>query len=180
LDGKAFDEAIRRLTTRISRRGLWRAATGAALGTAVAGVSAPAEAKKKRAKKKPALNSFGCLNVGQKCRGNSGLCCSGICQGKKPKQGKKDKSQCIAHDTGDCQAGQDSCLAEEQTPCGTNGGACVRTTGKASFCGGGSGACIACEKDTDCQTLGFGENAACVVCRSVCPETITICLTSLA
>jgi hypothetical protein len=135
----------------------------------------------RKTRKKPQLNAFGCLNVGQKCRGNNGLCCSGICQGKKPKQGKKDKSQCVAHDTGECQAEQDSCLAEEEIRCGTaNGGACVRTTGKAGFCGGGSGACIACEKDTDCQTLGFGENAACVVCRSQCPETITFCLSSLA
>jgi hypothetical protein len=176
MDEHRFDAFARSLGDASSRRGLLRGLAGAPLGFAVNRVSGVAAAK--RNKKKPQLNAFGCLNVGQKCRGNSGLCCSGICQGKKPKQGKKDKSQCVAHDTGECQADQDSCLAEEEILCGATS-ACTRTTGKASFCGG-AGTCITCQKDTDCQALGFGERAACVLCRSKCPETITICLPASA
>ena len=48
----------------------------------------------KKKNKKPKNNAFGCLNVGQACNGKNDKCCSGICDGKKPKKGKKDKSKC--------------------------------------------------------------------------------------
>jgi hypothetical protein len=57
-------------------------------------------------------------------RGKSGLCCSGIYEGKKQKQGKKDTSRCVAHDSGACQAGEDVCLGE---PGGVRAGRRVRS-----------------------------------------------------
>jgi hypothetical protein len=127
--------------------------------------------KKKGNKEKLKLNAFRCVDVGGKCRGNSANCCSGICQGQKPKKGKKDKSRCVAHNTGDCQDVQDVCL-EVEVACGS-GGACLRTTGNASFCGDG-GQCANCQTDSDCEAAGFLEGAACVVC-SDCSQSGVAC-----
>jgi hypothetical protein len=129
--------------------------------------------KKKRKKKKPQVNTFGCLDVGKACSGNDALCCSGVCQGKKPKKGKKDTSRCIAHNALDCQAGANSC-AGGTVPCGT-AGACVVTTGTASFCSAtGDGDCVACQTDADCEA-SRGPGAACIVCPGNCPDTTTAC-----
>src|SRR5262245_17883221 len=60
-----------------------------------------AKRKKGKRKRKPlALNEFGCVNVGGVCRGKNRVCCSGHCQGKKPKPGQRDRRRCVAHDTG--------------------------------------------------------------------------------
>jgi hypothetical protein len=128
--------------------------------------------KKKRKNKKnnkPENNAFGCLNVGQHCNGKDSKCCSGICDGKKPKKGKKDKSKCAGHNVGTCQTGFDLCQGVI-APC-ANGGACFTTTGNSPFCAGGSGICTACTRDSDCVAAGFGAFAACVVCTSECPDT---------
>jgi hypothetical protein len=125
--------------------------------------------KKKKKKNKPQTNAFGCLNVGQHCNGKDDTCCSGICDGKKPKKGKKDKSKCVGHDANICQSGFDLCQGVIAT-C-SNGGACVTTTGNAPFCAGGTGVCTVCSRDPDCVAAGFGTLAACVVCNSECPET---------
>ena len=118
-------------------------------------------------KKKPLVfNALGCIDVGARCRGNSANCCSGICQGKKPKKGKKDTSRCVAHNVGSCLPGQN---AFPPAPCGTNG-LCAATTGKAMYCGSAVGVCADCTKDTDCvETAGPG--AACIIVPGQCAST---------
>jgi hypothetical protein len=168
MDAKRFDTVTRSLTFAPSRRGI--------LGLTLAGALhllfglANAEAKKKKPKKLK-KNKFGCVNVGNKCRGNSANCCSGICQGKKPKKGKKDKSKCVAHDTGTCQVSQDSCVVGTTT-CTTDDGQdgfCHGTTGNAGYCAL-FGNCFPCTKDADCQAF-CGPVAACGVCEPDCAET---------
>jgi hypothetical protein len=174
MDGKTFERVTRCLVTSFSRRGIWRGAAGTALGAAVVWLPFMGAARKKRKNAKNSklkLNAFGCVNVGGKCRGNSANCCSGICDGKKPKKGEKDKSRCVAHDVSTCLAGQDTCESG-LIPCGANA-SCSQTTGRAPFCAG-PGDCVACRKDTDCQT-DFGAGAACIVC-SDCEETGTACV----
>lgn len=173
------------VTSLPSRRDVWRSLAGAGMALAALRVFDAAEARKKgKGKKKAKLkrNEFGCVDVGGKCRGNNGNCCSGICEGKKPKKGKKDKSVCVAHDTaGICFPDSDSCIIGQQVPChpdNTNC-ACFLTTGSAGFCGDGSATdpadfCRDCVRDTDCEAE-FGLGAACVVlggiCSTACPET---------
>jgi hypothetical protein len=128
-----------------------------------------------------AFNAFGCLDVGQKCRGNDELCCSGLCEGQKPKQGERDKSRCTPHNTGGCSPAQDFCLTDPNTRCGATG-ICARTTGNAGFClqiPADQLNCTACKRDADC-TVGFGPGAACVVCDVACPGTRTSCAAAAA
>ncbi|MCA9879990.1 MAG: hypothetical protein KC442_19480 [Thermomicrobiales bacterium] len=128
------------------------------------------QAKKKHKKKrnKPQNNAFGCLNVGQHCNGKDSKCCSGVCDGKKPKKGKKDKSTCVAHNVGPCQDAFDVC-AGVAVPCSLNNqGGCFKTTGNAPFCAAGNSDCTPCKRDADCVALGFGFGAACVVCNVLC------------
>jgi hypothetical protein len=155
-------------TSLPSRRDVLRGLAATGLGLGMGRLHDLVEAKKKRNRKKPKLNAFGCVDVGGKCRGNSANCCSGICEGKKPKKGKKDKSTCLAHNVLDCPTGLDGCL-ESGVSCGMDG-VCWQTTGKASFCGTGDGGCFACQKDVDCEP-DFGPGAACTLCDGACPET---------
>jgi hypothetical protein len=164
MDGSQFDAITRSIRQTSSRRTILGGL--AALGAVTLRFSGITEAKKR--KKKAQLNAYGCLDVGQQCGGNNERCCSGICQGKKPKKGKRDKSVCAAHDALTCTAGQDSCLGTNLY-CGTTG-ICVQTTGKAEFCGR-TPTCAACLRDADCEAMK-GPGAACVVCAiSSCPET---------
>jgi hypothetical protein len=170
MDAPRFDRWTRSLTNTASRRSVLGLA-GAALGLATTRLPGIATAKKKSNKKAPkklTRNSFGCVDVGKACRGNSDNCCSGICDGKKPKRGKQDRSRCVAHHTSSCQATDDFCEGTV-TGCGT-GGACARTTGQASFCAmiGGSDACTSCRGDSDCEQA-LGPGAACIVCAAGCP-----------
>jgi hypothetical protein len=177
LDGKTFDAAIRQLATRLSRRGLLGAASALTLGIAAARATDGIEARKRKNRtraKKLQLNAFQCVDVGGKCRGSDANCCSGVCQGKKPKKGQKDKSTCIAHDVGGCQAGQDVCVGDAVLCPNASTGTCFRTTGNASFCGL-KGDCVACRKDADC-VAEFGEGAACVPCGNSCIDTVTACV----
>lgn len=174
-----FDRLARTMRNVSSRRDLVRGLAVAAVLGARRGPDAEAGSKKKN-KKNLNLNSFGCVDVGKPCRGKDARCCSGRCQGKKPKKGEKDKSRCVAHHTGGCQAGQDTCLVGQDFPCGTDG-FCHPTTGKASFCGvyqfESFNPCTACEKDADC-TADFGPGAACIVCPGDCPAPGTTCLSA--
>jgi hypothetical protein len=176
-----FNDPVRALIGAISRRGLLHRL--AAAGLMLPRSSGVTEARKrKKRSKKPKPNAFGCLDVGKACAGKSSKCCSGICQGKKPKKGKKDKSKCVAHNTGGCSPEQDTCIVEPDIPCGANG-VCARTTGNAGFCAypvKGEFPCAACKKDTDCE-LGLGPGAACIVCELICAETGgTLCDTPAA
>lgn len=132
--------------------------------------------KRKKHKKKIALNAFGCVNVGGFCTTRE-QCCSGICEGK---QGKKS---CRDHDGGSgCQAGLSegceggppsvSCM----TSTGLEGG-CDTTTGNAGYCGSGF-VCADCRKDVDCQDLCGIAAAVCVRCPDCAgPSTIeTACI----
>lgn len=168
-----FDAVTRFFAAGSSRRALGLLAVG--LGV-LSTQRLPTSAKKS---KQPKPNAYGCLNVGQKCRGNDSKCCSGLCDGKKPKHGKKDKSRCVGHDESTCVAGQQAttCGGSQSTPCTTSAGTngrCLTTTGNAAYCGAlGAVECTVCTKDVDCQTL-CGPQAACVPCTS-CPEA-TACV----
>jgi hypothetical protein len=187
MDASRFDRLVRSLSTGSSRRGLLRlAATSLGIGVAV---HVPAVA---RAKKKIKKNEFGCVNVGNKCRGKDGKCCSGICQGKKPKKDEKDKSKCQAHDTGTgCVAGQQSpfCRTGEVIAMGLHSegeppgqcttstgfaGVCQTTTGNAPYCARDD-ECFRCTKDTECE-LVCGPGAVCARCVGCDEEGGTACL----
>ena len=172
MDASHFDRATRSLAAASSRRLLLRGL--ATLGLALAHL--PSRVRAKKRKKKLKFNEFGCVNVGGKCRGKDNVCCSGICQGKKPKKGNKDKSKCVAHGVGGCQPDQDHCVDFQGNACPDNASAsCWRTTGQSSFCGdGGNSACVVCAKDVDCEAL-YGAGAACVVCVD-CSQTGTLCV----
>jgi hypothetical protein len=176
MDATRFDRLTRSLEL-LTRRRAAQGLLGAGL-TALLTRAGPddASAKKKR-RKKPKLNAFGCVNVGGKCRGKDSLCCSGICKGKKPKKGEKDTSRCKAHDTGVLEGGggggcrpQDESLHED-VYCSTSAGEdgfCWRTTGNAGYCGYGA-ECIpgGCRKDPDCVDA-CGVGAACIVLPNAC------------
>ncbi len=177
MDAARFDRFILSLATRASRRGVL---TGLAGGLLTILPLTPGDdgvaARKKHRKKngKSSRNTFGCVDVGKACRGNSGRCCSGICEGRKPKKGKKDTSRCAAHNVLDCPAGADSCV--ETATCGTSG-FCQQTTGKAGFCAGFSfsDCAVNCTRDVDCEATR-GAGAACIVCASACPGAGTMCV----
>jgi hypothetical protein len=168
MDEHRFTVWIRALGGLPSRRDVLRGLVSMGLGFSAARQPDGAEAKKKHRhthKKKVTFNDFGCVNVGGFCK-NDEQCCSGICRGK------KDKRTCKAHDSGSCQAGQDSCMTGGSgVPCTTNTGSpgfCVSTTGAAEYCAQ-DGNCFACAKDADCVPI-CGPQAACIVCAA-CTET---------
>jgi hypothetical protein len=179
VNGDVFDALARSQFDSSTRRDALRG-VAAALGMWLSAAPFPGSVEaKKNKRKKPKKNEFGCLDVGKKCGGKDSKCCSGLCQGKKPKRGKRDKSKCIGHNAGSCQAGFDVCLGVI-AECSTEG-FCFQTTGNASFCAGGTGVCTDCRKDTDCEELGAGPGAACVVCASECPQTGgTVCFATAA
>jgi hypothetical protein len=172
MDERRFDVIAKSLGAAGSRRVALRTAIGI---TVAAGLARFGLGSTTANKKKPKLNEFGCVNVGKACRGKDALCCSGICQGKKPKKGKQDKSKCLAHNTGGCQAGEDWCVGVNVS-CGTPNGLCFQTTGRASFCGAASLSC-GCTKDEECEAVK-GPGAACIVCPGGCgPTTVnTACV----
>jgi hypothetical protein len=157
MDAARFDALTRRLTEFQSRRRVLVTLRGLGIvGTASRWPWDAAEAKKKK-RKKPKKNQFGCIDVGKKCYGKDTQCCSGICEGK------KKTSKCVAHHVRNCTAEDNSCA--ESIPCGGNG-ECFRTTGKGAFCGAvGTCDCHPCNKDADC-VAEFGEGAACIVCTA--------------
>ena len=165
-----FNEVAYLLAALPSRRDVLRGLVAAGLGLGGLRLQEATEAKKKQRNKKPKLNAFGCLNVGQKCRGKDSKCCSGICQGKKPKKGEKDKSTCVAHNEGPCTADRSVCATGSPASlCGPEA-VCLATTGNAGFCANVAGNsfsqeanCRVCGKDTDCEAAGFGQGAACVL-----------------
>ena len=172
MDADHFDAVLRSLSVGSTRRLVLRGLAGALFARETARHAGVAHAKKGKKRKKPlSLNQFGCVKVGAKCRGKDDVCCSGICEGKKPKKGEKDKSKCVAHNTGGCSFGQDSCFVP--IPCGVaSGSTCFRTTGDGSICGvGAAGTCADCKKDQDCVAAGYGPGAACVICAAVCPTS---------
>jgi hypothetical protein len=167
-----FDRLTRTVRNLSSRRGFMR---GIAVATGLVAIHAPdAAGAKKKKKNKLKVNKYGCVNVGGKCRGQDKNCCSGRCQGKQPKKGKKDKSRCVAHNVLDCPPAADECQ-DTGVACGTTlPGTCFRTTGRASFCAF-TGICKPCQKDTDC-----GPGGACAVCPGCGGIADTACLVPAA
>jgi len=180
MDGHHFDELLHALTA--SRRSLFSGGLTVAAGWL--GGAAVTARKKRKKKTKLKRNAFGCVDVGQACRGNSGNCCSGLCEGKKPKQGKKDKSRCVDHNAGICGAESDLCTSGVAHFCHPSNANCVcmLTTGNAGFCGdftsemGQEVQCRVCRTDPDCQDE-FGPGAACLslggisICAESCAAT---------
>jgi hypothetical protein len=168
LEDQRFDVIVRSLITSPSRR-RFLGGLAAALGLLAPWASGTVEARKKKKKRKQKLerNAFGCVDVGQPCRGNDANCCSGHCEGTAPKKGKKDTSTCVDHNVGGCPAGADACVVGK-VPCELDG-VCFRTTGNASFCGKDL-ECTACSTDKDCEEAGFGSGAACIVCAVTCDK----------
>ena len=168
-----FDALTRSLAVRPTRRGVLKRLAGV-LALGLLGSLPRVVSSRKGKRKKPKKNAFGCLNVGKPCRGKNGKCCSGICQGKRPKKGKKDKSRCVGHDATSCLVGQAevACGGTQTVNCITSAGRdgrCETTTGNAAFCRAfGVSGCFACKTDSDCQTH-CGPGAACFPCTS-CPE----------
>jgi hypothetical protein len=192
MDQHYFEAWTRTLTSVPSRRDLLRGLAGAGLGLAALRLPDAAEAKKRHKKKKhkkikksqpqPVINQFGCLDVGQPCRGGSANCCSGICQGIAPKKRKSDTSTCVEHNAGICTPQYDSCAAGVSVSCHASNESCycTMTTGNAPFCGdftttsGVEELCRVCSEDTDCQAE-LGPGAACVLladaCTAICAAT---------
>ena len=176
MDDTRFDALTRSFAAGVSRRTI----LGGVLATVGLGALSPtvdAARKKKKKKKKLQLTAFGCVDVGKPCRGKDSKCCSGICQGKKPKKGKKDKSKCVAHHQSTCTAAHRACTGNPQPSCNPDHpqAICYRTTGQAGFCGlDVIPGCIPCRKDADCHQQ-LGEGSACVVC-SACPDGKGMCI----
>ena len=182
LDPRRFDNLIRTIPA-VTRRG---ALAGLAASVLVAlavwpGLESAAQKGEKqgRRRKRGRLprNAFGCVAVGQACRGNDNNCCSNVCLGEKPRKGKKDQSRCVAHDESTCLPGQNpatcsgvnvTCVTSTQKT-----GVCATTTGNAAYCAG-RGRCFPCKKDKDCIDL-CGAGAACVPCPDECPDEGTTC-----
>jgi hypothetical protein len=173
MDPSHFDRATKQLVRAATRRQAL-----ASLGAGVCAFVLPTGASaRKRRKKKPTVNRFGCLNVGRPCRGNDRQCCSGICRGKTPKPGEKDKSRCVPHDTGGCRAGQSRTvcggLDEACTSKTGETGRCETTTGNAGYCEV-TGSCFPCKRDADCRPF-CGPQAACIQCAQGC-SPLTACV----
>jgi len=170
---------IRSLMRAPSRRDLLRGLAAAGLGLGAARLPDLAAAKKKRKRKhkkkdrKPRPNAFGCFNVGAVCK-SAEQCCSGICEGK------KDKRQCRAHDTGTCnQQDPGMCEVGNIFDALCNGGlecGCFRTTGGSDVCAAlfNVSQCADCQKDADCLALGFPPGTSCApiggefACKEIC------------
>jgi hypothetical protein len=171
MDAPSFDRLTRAIGIVSSRRQFGTALAVLAAGAATWAERAPAKQGKKR-KKKLKLNQFGCVNVGGKCRGKDGVCCSGICEGKKPKKRKRDKSHCVGHDARTCPPGQTPSVCSQvglDVPCTTGAGLpghCATTTGEAAYCAF-EVKCFACQKDADCIPF-CGPQAACILCTPEC------------
>ena len=180
MNQQTFD-IVTRTAANLSRRDTMFRLASLGLGVGMLWRPAISGARKKRQRKKRTPrarpNAFGCLNVGQPCRGDSSQCCSGICEGTAPKKGKKDRSRCVGHNAAICTGPEsDTCSTGVAHYC--NGAnlscGCLLTTGNGGFCGGLVNECRGCRRDADCQEE-FGSGAACVIaagiCEGRCPET---------
>ena len=186
MDNRRLDTLARHLAPPSSRRLVVSRLTASLLS--FAGIRLPNEAGAKphkrhgKRKKKPLrFNEFGCLNVGARCRGKDDLCCSGICHGKKPRKGAKDKRRCVAHHVAGCTVARDICTTDNKPLSRCNpanmDAYCATTTGNGPFCanfGLPLGAvCQVCVRDVDCLAFGYPPGSACVLIGGgVCNQCI--------
>jgi hypothetical protein len=194
-----------------SRRDVLRSLASAGIGLGALPLAEPVAARnknrKKNAKKRkhkkqeqvppvappfelPPLefNEYGCIEVAQACRGDSALCCSGICEGAAPVAGQPDTSRCVAHDTGTCQQGGPGVCtsdAPQNITCNNNAKCrCISTTAGSNVCGALRPLpemCATCQRDSDCVALGFPAGSACApfsegFCGGACASGM-VCLT---
>ena len=200
MDDIHFDALTRSLSAGTSRRRFGRVLVGGGLIALLGPAFGPltVDARKKRHKKRkqqrstphppprPPLvfNQYGCIAVGQPCRGDSNNCCSGICQGAAPTNGRPDQSRGLAHDTGTCrQDVEGACTTSDPMLAPCNGRAecaCVRTTAGSNYCaapftGPGTSQCVSCQRDADCLAAGLPRESACAPvsagrCAEACPN----------
>ncbi len=186
-DTERSGDTLRALTAFPSRRDILRGLAGSGLGLAALldwpNGGSQLAARKKRGKRKkqkkqspqppssppppPPFNTYGCLDIGQSCQGDSSLCCSGVCDPK--------SSTCVAHNNDVCFP--DTAFCTSNTPLQCNGNnpqcLCTLTTGNAGFCADLedfndlSPFCRLCSTDTECQAE-LGPGAACVVLAGAC------------
>jgi hypothetical protein len=195
MDQTRFNALTRTVTSLPSRRDVLRSLAGSGIGFGFVSLPGMTEAKKKSKQKKGkkkrnkrpepqpqaqpqpqplaplVFNQYGCVEVGQPCRGDANNCCSGICEGSAPAEGRPDSSRCIAHGTGICnqdKTGVCTALTDEvpTLSCG-NDCYCFRTTAGSNFCAVPPAAkddpkCADCKKDADCEALGFPGGSACI------------------
>jgi hypothetical protein len=174
-----------------TRRSVLPSLPAAALGLTLALRPATTQAKNRRKKRKkpPAPNEFGCLDVGQPCREDIAPCCSGVCALVRRKKGKQVRLTCVAHHADTCKAEDSYCTNSvfAEFTCGpldqfgNPSALCLRTTGNAGFCANTDGFlqaknCLFCRKDADCVVAGFPPGSACVLmqggeCSVACPAT---------
>jgi hypothetical protein len=173
MDGSRFDAATRSLAKGVSRR-LALAGMIGALATPSRFQIGVARKKKKKPGKKSSplrLNQFGCVDVGSPCRGNGANCCSGLCQGVKPRPGKKDSSRCVGHNEDSCTPARNRCTVADPASAACNpanaAAFCTVTTGNGVFCASNAGIseanCRPCARDSDCTAAGFPVGSACIV-----------------
>ncbi len=151
MNGPRFDSLVRSL------HGSRRALLAGGIAVSASWLGAPAidarnkNKKRKNDRPKPKPNEFGCLEVGDPCKSED-QCCSGVCDGK------KGKRACRAHDTGTCKQDGQLVPCNNRTTCG-----CFRTTAGSDICSElfGPSACAACQRDADCEALGFPAGSAC-------------------
>jgi hypothetical protein len=188
MDGTRFDRLTRGLTDTATRRGILAGLAATALGLTAPHVPIVAKKKNKKTKKqKPLkLNQFDCVNVGGKCQGEDANCCSGKCQGKKPKKSKKDTSRCAAHHVGGCTVERDVCIPDNAALARCNpandDAFCTVTTGNGPFCANLSNTseednCRACSTDGDCIVVGFPPGSACVSMTGAACAEFGVCTT---
>jgi hypothetical protein len=178
MDIARFDALARALAAPTSRRTAGRFLAG--LGLAGVLLQADGDAlgarkdKKRKPKRKPRFNAFGCVNLGGFCK-RSGQCCSGICRGRRCQAHNDGFTACEAGPLGFCAVRDGGLIAG--TPCTSStdeNGLCFTTTGNAPYCAVGAFeavadiGCVACKKDRDCETF-CGEDAACLKCPA-CQE----------
>jgi hypothetical protein len=163
MDGDRFDDLARGLSAAPSRRALLKGLAGGALAAALAALGAEGAG----------AGHFGCRHVGKPCARN-GQCCSGRCRGP------AGRETCRAHHQGGCLASQDQCTAGAGLVCGGGPCFCGRTTGGANVCWEpGTGACVACTTDRQCDRVLSAVGTACITNADAatcgCP-TVTACV----
>ena len=203
MDQHYFDGLSRTLARLPSRRDVLRGLAGAGLGLGALrqpdAIAAKKKGRHKKTRKKhppspplqPSLqlplvfNQYGCVEVGQACRGDNSLCCSGICDGAVPaNEHEPDNSRCAAHGSGTCHQDREGictipnlalATCNNRSNCG-----CIRTVAGSNFCaelfsgGPGSSQCAFCQRDADCVALGLPPETACApvfdgICAGLCP-----------
>jgi hypothetical protein len=174
MDPTSIDIMARGLERRAPRRAALGVLGGLAALLTRLGIVGIDARKNKKGKEKLKRNAFGCVNVGAGCRGKDANCCSGICQGKKPRKGQKDKSRCVAHNTGSCTPQRSLCVTGSAVSYCTPGefdAVCVATTGNAGYCASNVGLtadnCRVCRTDPECEAAGFPAGSACVILTGV-------------